>query len=138
VRCGLPPMGQKARKTSSAARSLANDVRGRSSQGVRPPHRLIPSDRRHEFDEELWPSRPRNSAFAFAMGTDRCAYEYCARHGPPYHVFGMLFYGAPLVAVLAVIASFWTARRSWCILIPLAALAFFGIDLVVLYLTFEP
>ena len=71
-------------------------------------------------------------AFAFAMGTDRCAYEYCARQGPPYHVFGMPFYGAPLVAVLAVIASFWTARRSWGILIPLAALAFFGIDLVVL------
>jgi hypothetical protein len=44
----------------------------------------------------------------------------------------MLFYGAPLVAVLAVIASFWTARRSWGTLIPLAALAFFGIDLVVL------
>jgi hypothetical protein len=40
----------------------------------------------------------------------------------------MLFYGAPLVAVLAVIASFWTPRRSWGTLIPLAALAFFGID----------
>jgi hypothetical protein len=52
-------------------------------------------------------------AFAFAMGTDRCASEYCARQGPLYHVFGMLLYGAPLVAVLAVVASFWTARRSW-------------------------
>jgi hypothetical protein len=76
--------------------------------------------------------------FAGAMGTDRCAYEDCARQGPPYLVFVLLFYGAPLVAVLSIVASFWTARRSWGVLVPLAALALFAVDVVVLYLSFRP
>jgi hypothetical protein len=77
-------------------------------------------------------------AFAAAMSTDRCAYEYCPRQGPPSPVFAMLFYGAPFVAVLTCVASFWTARRGWGILIPLAALTFLAIDFVVIYLTFRP
>jgi uncharacterized membrane protein len=73
------------------------------------------------------------------MGTDRGAYEYCARLGPATsRLWRAALWCAPLVAVLAVVASFWTARRSWGILILLAALVFFGIDLVVLYLTFKP
>jgi hypothetical protein len=74
--------------------------------------------------------------FGAAMGTDRCAYEDCARQGPPYVVMTLLFYGAPLVAALTIVASFRTAKRSWGILIPLAAFMLFGIDVVVLYLTF--
>lgn len=60
--------------------------------------------------------------FAGAMSTDRCAYEDCTRQGPPYVVFVMLVYAAPLVAVLTVIASFRTAKRRWGVLIPIAAL----------------
>jgi hypothetical protein len=56
--------------------------------------------------------------FAGAMGTDRCAYEDCPRQGPPYLVFMLLVFGAPLVAALTVIASFRTAKRGWGILIP--------------------
>lgn len=74
--------------------------------------------------------------FAGAMGTDRCAYQDCARQGPPYLVFMLLFFGAPLVAALTIVASFRTAKRSWGICIPLAAFMLFGIDVVVLYLTY--
>jgi hypothetical protein len=75
--------------------------------------------------------------FGGAMGTDRCAYEDCARRGPPFLVFMLLFYGAPLVAVLSIVASFRTARRSWGVLVPLAAFGLFAIEVVVLYLSYK-
>jgi len=75
--------------------------------------------------------------FAAAMGTDRCAYEDCPRQGPPYLVMTLLFFGAPVVSLLTIIASTRTARRAWGFTIPLAAFALFSIDVVVLYLSFK-
>ncbi|MDI3314146.1 MAG: hypothetical protein QJR12_07640 [Mycobacterium sp.] len=77
-------------------------------------------------------------AFAAVMSTDRCAYEYCPRQGPPSSIFVMLLYGGPFVAALTVVASFWTAKRGWGILIPLTALILLASDVTVLYLTFRP
>jgi hypothetical protein len=74
--------------------------------------------------------------FAFALGTDRCAYEDCPHMGPPFLVMTLLFFGAPVVSVSTLIASIRTARRGWGFAIPLAAFAFFGVDVVILYLTF--
>lgn len=76
-------------------------------------------------------------AFGGAMGTDRCAYQDCPRQGPPVLVMILLFFGAPLVSLLTIIASIRTAKRGWGFLIPLAAFAFFSIDVVVLYLSFK-
>jgi hypothetical protein len=76
--------------------------------------------------------------FAAAMGTDRCAYEDCPRQGPPYLVMTLLFFGAPVISLLTIIASVRTARRGWGFAIPLAAFALFSIDVVVLYLSFKP
>jgi hypothetical protein len=76
--------------------------------------------------------------FAAAMGTDRCAYEDCPRMGPPVPVMTLMVFGAPLVSLATIIASIRTARRGWGFAIPLAALALFGIDVVVIYLTFKP
>ena len=76
--------------------------------------------------------------FAAAMGTDRCAYEDCPRQGPPYLVMSLLFFGAPVISLLTLIASARTAGRGWGFAIPLAAFALFGIDVVVLYLSFRP
>jgi hypothetical protein len=75
--------------------------------------------------------------FAAAMGTDRCAYEDCPRQGPPYLVMTLLFFGAPVISLLTIIASVRTARRGWGFAIPLAAFALFSIDVVVLYLSFK-
>jgi hypothetical protein len=75
--------------------------------------------------------------FGGAMGTDRCAYEDCPRQGPPFLVMTLLFFGAPLVSLLTIIASIRTAKRVWGVVIPLAAFTFFSIDVVVLYLSFK-
>lgn len=69
--------------------------------------------------------------FAGAMSTDRCAYQYCAHQGPPVPIFDMLFYGAPVVAVLTIVVSRRTAKRGWGILIPLATYVVFASDVVV-------
>jgi hypothetical protein len=76
--------------------------------------------------------------FVAAMGTDRCAYEDCPRMGPPVPVLTLLVFGAPLLSLGTIIASIRTARRGWGFAIPLAALALFSIDVVVLYLSFKP
>jgi hypothetical protein len=70
--------------------------------------------------------------FAAAMGTDRCAYEDCPRQDPPYLVTTLLFFGAPVISLLTIIASARTARRGWGFAIPLAAFALFSVDVVVL------
>ncbi|ORB18319.1 hypothetical protein BST37_01515 [Mycobacterium noviomagense] len=76
--------------------------------------------------------------FAGAMSTDRCAYQYCAHQGPPMPIFVVLFYGAPVIAVLTIVVSRRTAKRGWGILIPLATYVVFACDIAVLYLTFRP
>jgi hypothetical protein len=49
----------------------------------------------------------------------------------------LLFFGAPVISLLTIIASVRTARRGWGFAIPLAAFALFSIDVVVLYLSFK-
>jgi hypothetical protein len=63
--------------------------------------------------------------FIFRMGavmsTAGCSDQRCP---PPWlsdDLFGVLFYGAPVVAVLAVAISFYTATRKRGILVPLCA-----------------
>ena len=50
----------------------------------------------------------------------------------------LLFFGAPVISLLTIIVSVRTARRGWGFAIPLAVFALFGIDVVVLYLSFKP
>jgi hypothetical protein len=75
---------------------------------------------------------------AAALGTDRCAYEDCPRIGPPAPVFTLLVFGAPLVSLATLVASIRTARRGWGFAVPLTVFALFGIDVIVLYLSFKP
>ena len=63
-----------------------------------------------------------------------CSGQACS--GPGSFLFGVLFYGAPVVAVVAVIVSFFTAARRWGILVPVCALALLAADLVVLKVSF--
>ena len=48
----------------------------------------------------------------------------------------MLFYGAPVVAVLTIILSFFTARRRWGLAVPLCALALLAVDGIALAVSF--
>jgi hypothetical protein len=63
-----------------------------------------------------------------------CSGQACS--GPGSVLFPVLLYGAPVVAAVAVIASFFTAPRRWGIAVPLCALALLAADLVVLTVSF--
>jgi hypothetical protein len=73
-------------------------------------------------------------AVGFMMSTAGCTGSACA--GPGSFWFGVLFYGAPALAVVTIIASFFTARRRWGIAVPLCALALLVLDLLALVLSF--
>ena len=68
------------------------------------------------------------------MSNSGCSGQACT--GPGSVLFGVLFYGAPVVAAVAIVASFVTAKRRWGIAVPLAALALLAADLVILLVSF--
>jgi hypothetical protein len=73
-------------------------------------------------------------AIGSVMSTAGCSGSECT--GPGSFWFGVLFYGAPVLAAATIIVSLFTARRPWGIAVPLCALALFGVDLLVLVLSF--
>jgi hypothetical protein len=74
-------------------------------------------------------------ALASVMSTAACNDKACPNLGPNWISFDTLFYGAPVVAALAVVASFFTARRRWGFVIPVTALALLIADVVILATT---
>ncbi len=74
-------------------------------------------------------------AVGSVMSTAGCAANAC--ESPSSFWFGVLIYGAPVVAAATVIASFFTARRRWGIAVPLGALALLAIDVAALVLSFR-
>jgi hypothetical protein len=75
-------------------------------------------------------------AFLQVMGTAACSDRACPKLGPSDFVFGLITYGAPAVAVLAVLLSFFTARKPRGILVPVIAFVLLIVAAVVLFLTF--
>lgn len=71
------------------------------------------------------------------MSTAGCSDKQCPNLGPGGIGFGVLFYGAPIVALVALVASIFTAKRRWGIVVPLCALALLIADVVVLAITFR-
>jgi hypothetical protein len=70
------------------------------------------------------------------MGMAGCTGEVCASKGPGEFWFGILFYGAPVVPVVTILVSMFTARLRYGILVPLIGLALLAIDFAILALTF--
>jgi hypothetical protein len=64
------------------------------------------------------------------MGTAGCSEQAC--RGPADAAFGVMFYGAPVVAVIVLAVSVVTARRRLGILVPLAGLALLAVDATLL------
>jgi hypothetical protein len=62
-------------------------------------------------------------ALGAVMSTAACGDKACPNLGPDGISFDTLFYGAPVVAAVAVVASFFTARRRWGFVIPAVAIA---------------
>jgi hypothetical protein len=74
-------------------------------------------------------------ALASVMSTAACNDKACPNLGPNGISFDALFYGAPVVAAVAVVASFFTARRRWGFVIPVTALALLIADVAILATT---
>src|ERR1700743_3329693 len=55
------------------------------------------------------------------LGTAGCNDRPCPRQGPGELGFAVIEYGAPVVAVVTIVLSFFTARRRRGIVVPLVA-----------------
>jgi uncharacterized membrane protein YhaH (DUF805 family) len=74
-------------------------------------------------------------ALGAVMSTAACGDKQCPNLGPGGISFNTLFYGAPVVAALTIVASQFTARRRWGFVVPVLALALLIADIVVLVTT---
>ena len=75
-------------------------------------------------------------AFLQMMGTAACSDGSCPRLGPGEAGFSLIVYGAPAVAIVAVLLTFFTARKPRGILVPVVAFVLLVIAAIVLFLTF--
>jgi hypothetical protein len=74
-------------------------------------------------------------ALGAVMSTAACSTRQCPNLGPGGIGFNFLFYGAPIVAAVAIVTSFFTARRRWGIVVPICALALLIADIAIVALT---
>ena len=73
--------------------------------------------------------------FSAVMSTAGCSARTCQHVGPDWVSPDVLLYGPPVVAVLTIVVSFFTARRRWGIVVPVVALALLGADAAILATT---
>lgn len=74
-------------------------------------------------------------AYGKVMGTAACTADTC--EVPSEAMFTVLLYGPPVVAVAAVLMSFFTARRRRGYLVPLVAWLLLAADLALLTASFQ-
>ncbi|MEB3048738.1 hypothetical protein KV112_03120 [Mycolicibacter sp. MYC123] len=77
------------------------------------------------------------SATGAVMSTAACSTAECPDLGPSGVVFAILYYGAPVIAALTILASFWTAGRRRGFVVPVAGWVLLGIDLLALVIAFR-
>lgn len=70
-------------------------------------------------------------ALGAVMSTDSCTQQRCPKLGGGIN-FDVLFYGPPLVALLVIVTSVFTAKRRTGFLVPLAGLALLIGDVAIL------
>jgi hypothetical protein len=77
-------------------------------------------------------------ALGAVMSTDACTDHSCpglGRGGSAFFDFGVAFYGAPAVALVVILVSFFTAKRRGGIAVPLCGWALLVADVVVMAAT---
>lgn len=74
-------------------------------------------------------------ALGAVMSTAACSDKACPNLGPHGISFDTLYYGAPAVAVVTIVLSFFTARRRWGFVVPVVALALLLADVATLAIT---
>ncbi|QLL10265.1 hypothetical protein H0P51_16130 [Mycobacterium vicinigordonae] len=75
-------------------------------------------------------------AVGAAMSMAACSAAQCPNTGPGGLLYGVLLYGAPVVAGITIIASFFTAFRRRGFVVPLAGLALLLIDFAAIAIVF--
>ena len=75
-------------------------------------------------------------AYLQVLGTAGCSGGTCTEFGPNETVFGLIEYGTPAVAAVAVGLSFVTARQRYGIVVPMVAWLVVIAAAVVLFTTF--
>ncbi|ORA18027.1 hypothetical protein [Mycobacterium arosiense] len=71
-------------------------------------------------------------ALGAVMSTDGCSGHGCPYLGHDGINLGVAFYGAPAVAVLVIIVSFFTAKRRWGVAVPLCGWALLIADVALM------
>ncbi len=71
-------------------------------------------------------------ALGAVMSTDGCSERTCPNLGRGGIDFGAAFYGAPVVAFVVIVISFFTAKRRGGIAVPLAGWALLVLDVVLM------
>jgi hypothetical protein len=74
-------------------------------------------------------------ALGAVMSTDGCSDRSCPNLGRGGIDFGVAFYGAPAVAFVVVVISFFTAKRRGGIVVPLCGWALLVADVAVMAAT---
>lgn len=74
-------------------------------------------------------------ALGAVMSTAACSDKACPNLGPHGISFDALYYGAPAVAVITVVLSFFTARRRLGFVVPVVALALLIADMAIVTIT---
>lgn len=71
-------------------------------------------------------------ALGAVMSTDACSDRYCPNLGRGGIDFGVAFYGAPVVAVVVIVLTFFTAKRKAGIAVPLCGWALLILDVALM------
>jgi hypothetical protein len=77
-------------------------------------------------------------AYMQVLGSAGCSDQTCPRRGPGELGFTLIEYGAPIIAVVAVALSFFTARRRNGVIVPVVAWLLLIAAFVVLAFSFTP
>ncbi len=74
-------------------------------------------------------------ALGAVMSTDGCSDRQCPNLGHGGIDFGVAFYGAPVVALVVIVISFFTAKRRGGIVVPLCGWALLVADVAIMAVT---
>jgi hypothetical protein len=74
-------------------------------------------------------------ALGAVMSTDGCSDRQCPNLGRGGIDFGVAFYGAPVVALVVIVISFFTAKRRGGIVVPLCGWALLVADVAIMAAT---
>lgn len=75
-------------------------------------------------------------AYLQVLGMARCGAGTCTETGPGETVYGLILYGTPIIAIVAVALSFVTARKRYGIVVPGVAFVILAVATIILITTF--